>query len=196
MWPVSTGRALWRIHTQPAAAAPPAWQGTLQRHATSQGRRTRPARAARPPLARCSARRRSLRLRWRRGPARSRPRKGDRGPRAAPCAAADRRGTGADRPEARALAVRAPAGLASPGSSSAGRRGGGSCSARGRGHESAPMARRARPAHPVRSRSPSWVQRGARGDPWMRTSEALTGGSAQPPRPRMSLPGGRPYPWG
>ena len=99
-------------------------------------------------------------------------------------------------PRRRALAVRAPAGLASPGSSSAGRRGGGSCSARGRGHESAPMARRARPAHPVRSRSPSWVQRGARGDPWMRTSEALTGGSAQPPRPRMSLPGGRPYPWG
>ena len=64
------------------------------------------------------------------------------------------------------------------------------------GHESAPMAQRARPAHRVRSRSPSWVPRRARDDSGRRTSEALTGGSAQPYLPQMSLPGGRPYPRG
>lgn len=64
------------------------------------------------------------------------------------------------------------------------------------GHESAPMARRARSVHRVRSRSPSWVPRRARDDSGRRTSEALTGGSAQPSLPQMSLPGGRPYPRG
>ena len=64
------------------------------------------------------------------------------------------------------------------------------------GHESAPMARRARSVHRVRSRSPSWVPRRARDDSGRRPSEALTGGSAQPSLPRMSLPGGRPYPRG
>ena len=58
------------------------------------------------------------------------------------------------------------------------------------GHESAPMAQRARPAHRVRSRSPSWVPRRARDDSGRRTSEALTY------LPQMSLPGGRPYPRG
>ena len=64
------------------------------------------------------------------------------------------------------------------------------------GHESAPMARRARSVHRVRSRSPSWVPRRARDDSGRRPSEALTGGSAQPYLPQMSLPGGRPYPRG
>ena len=64
------------------------------------------------------------------------------------------------------------------------------------GHESAPMARRARPAHRVRSRSPSWVLRRARDDSGRRSVEALTGGSAHPSVPRMDLPGGRPYPGG
>ena len=58
------------------------------------------------------------------------------------------------------------------------------------------LAQRARPAHRVRSRSPSWVPRRARDDSGRRTSEALTGGSAQPSLPQMSLPGGRPYPRG
>ena len=51
------------------------------------------------------------------------------------------------------------------------------------GHESAPMARRARPAHRVCSRSPSWVPRRARDDSGRRTSKALTGGSAHPSLP-------------
>ena len=42
------------------------------------------------------------------------------------------------------------------------------------GHESAPMARRARSAHRVRNRSPSWVPRRARGDPGRRTVAGVT----------------------
>ena len=100
-----------------------------------------------------------------------------------------------------ALAVRAPAGLGSPGSSLVAAQRGvveeGAVLRVVVGHESAPnMARRARPAHRVRSCSPSWVPRRARDDSGRRTSEALTGGFAQPSLPRMSLPGGRPYPVG
>ena len=56
---------------------------------------------------------------------------------------------------------------------------------------------RHRPPHMPRTLSPTArMPRSPHDDSGRRPSEALTGGSAQPSLPRMSLPGGRPYPRG
>ena len=179
-----------------AAAAPPAWQGTLQQGTASSAPHPPGAQHGRPSHgARRAATARPLR--WRRGPARSRPRKGDRGPRAAPRVPAARRGAGAGRPTAtspRGPRTGRPRLARQQLSGTSWRKerlcawSWGTSARRWLGA----LVQLTSCAPPARAEFP----RRARGDPGWRTSEALTGGSAQPPRPRMSLPGGRPYPWG
>ena len=53
------------------------------------------------------------------------------------------------------------------------------------GHESAPMAQRARPAHRVRSRSPSWVRAGSRDARVMTLGGAPRRRSPEAPRSRI-----------
>ena len=136
-------------------------------------------------------------LRWRRGPARSRPRKGDRGPRAAPRVPAARRGAGAGRPTAtspRGPRTGRPRLARQQLSGTSWRKerlcawSWGTSARRWLGA----LVQLTSCAPPARAGFP----RRARGDPGRRTSEALTGGSAQPPRPRMSLPDGRAEPQG